>query len=68
MGLVILDIQHAGKPGKYDLGASHDINNDGVIEQWEHEAKLTPIYARAAKAQLEKACVTGILTVKQGCE
>lgn len=51
----ILDIQHAGKPGKNDLGAAHDIDGDGMIGAFEHEAELTPIYATAAKAALEAA-------------
>ncbi len=49
MAIVVLDIQHAGKPSKKDLGASHDLDRDGIIEEHEHEARLTPIYAAAAK-------------------
>jgi len=52
--LAILDIQHAGKPGKNDLGASHDLDGDGVIGTMEHEAELTPIYAAAAREYLIK--------------
>jgi hypothetical protein len=51
--LVILDIQHAGRPGKNDLGASHDFDGDGLVEQGENEAELTPLYADAAKEALE---------------
>ena len=61
MGTVILDIQHAGKPTKRDLGASHDIDGDGVVELWEHEAKLTPIYAEAAVRELEAAGHTVVM-------
>lgn len=53
--LVILDLQHLGKPGKKDLGAAHDLDGDGLIEQGENEAELTPIYVEAAKAELEAA-------------
>lgn len=52
--LAIFDIQHAGKPGRKDLGAAHDIDGDGTIEAFEHEARLTPIYAAAASAILEQ--------------
>lgn len=55
--LVILDIQHRGKPGKEDLGASHDFDGDGLVEQGENEAELTPLYAESAKAALEAAGV-----------
>jgi hypothetical protein len=57
----ILDIQHKGKPGKNDLGASHDLDGDGVIEAFEHEANLTPIYADAARRLLEQAGVEVVL-------
>lgn len=60
--LVILDLQHRGKPGKNDLGASHDLNGDGVIQAHEREANLTPIYAAAARMVLERAgCEVEIL-------
>lgn len=55
--IAILDIQHLGKPGKNDLGASHDIDGDGVVEAWEHEAKLTPIYVAEAERVLTAAGV-----------
>jgi N-acetylmuramoyl-L-alanine amidase len=51
--LAILDLQHRGKPGSNDLGASHDLDGDGVVEAMEHEANLTPIYAAAARSKLE---------------
>lgn len=57
----ILDIQHKGKPGKNDLGAAHDIDGDGVVEQWEHEANLTPIYAEHARAALVAAGVDVVI-------
>jgi hypothetical protein len=59
--IAILDIQHAGKPGKNDLGASHDLNGDGLISQGEREAELTPIYAERAREVLEAAGVTVII-------
>lgn len=47
---LILDIQHAGKPSRpTDLGASADLDGDGVIERDEHEARLTPLYAAACR-------------------
>jgi len=57
----ILDIQHKGKPGKNDLGAAHDLDGDGVIEQFENEAELTPIYAEHAKRALELAGVDVVI-------
>lgn len=48
---LILDIQHAGKPSRPgDLGASADLDGDGVVERDEHEARLTPLYAAACRA------------------
>lgn len=63
--LAILDLQHIGKPGKKDLGASHDFDGDGLISQGENEADMTPIYAAAAKAALEAAGVE-VLVVDSG--
>lgn len=59
--IAILDIQHAGKPGKNDLGAAHDIDGNGKIDAWEHEANLTPVYAEAARVRLEAAGVRVVL-------
>jgi hypothetical protein len=48
---IILDIQHAGRKSRpTDLGASADLDGDGVIERDEHEARLTPLYAMACQA------------------
>lgn len=55
MGLLILDIQHTGKPHARDFGASHDIDGDGRIECHEREALLTPVYAGAAQVAAESA-------------
>jgi hypothetical protein len=55
--LAIFDIQHAGKPGKRDLGASHDLDGDGLVEANEHEARLTPLYVKGARAMLEPSGV-----------
>ena len=63
--LVILDLQHIGKPGKKDLGASHDLDGDGLISQGENEADMTPIYADAAKTALEAVGVE-VEIVKKG--
>lgn len=49
MGLLILDIQHTGKPHVRDRGAGFDIDGDGVVEGHEYEALLTPVYAGAAE-------------------
>lgn len=47
---LILDIQHAGRPSKPgDLGASADLDRDGVVERDEYEARITPIYAGACR-------------------
>ncbi len=51
--LVILDLQHIGKPGKKDLGGAHDLDGDGLVEQGENEADLTPIYVEAAVETLQ---------------
>lgn len=51
--VVILDRQHFGKPGRDDLGAGVDLNDDGVIEREEREAVLTLGYIEAAKEMLE---------------
>jgi uncharacterized protein (DUF2141 family) len=51
--IVVLDRQHAGKPGKSDLGAGVDLDGDGTIETHEMEANLTPLYIAGAKQYLE---------------
>jgi hypothetical protein len=51
--VVILDRQHFGKPGRDDLGAGVDLNDDGVIEREEREAVMTLVYIEAAKQKLE---------------
>ena len=59
---LILDIQHAGrrsKPG--DLGASADLDRDGLVEAHEHEARLTPLYAQAA---MDLAAAAGVPTLR----
>ncbi len=61
MALVVLDIQHAGEPSRRDLGASHDLDGDGIVEECEHEARLTPIYAAAAQQVLEAAGHTVVI-------
>ena len=52
--IVIFDRQHYGKPGKADMGAGYDLDNDGKVEVQEQEANLTPLYFLPAKAALEK--------------
>lgn len=47
--VLILDRQHYGKPGRDDLGAGVDLNDDGIVERNEREANLTLIYIEAAK-------------------
>lgn len=52
--LVMLDIQHSGKPleDAADLGAGADLDHDGKVETHEMEARLTPHYASAASRVL----------------
>lgn len=38
---IILDVQHIGKPGKEDFGASADMDKDGKIKLYETEAEYT---------------------------
>ncbi len=53
MGVVILDIQHSGKPGNMgERGAGADLDGDGVVENHEREAELTPFYAAACSRAL----------------
>lgn len=52
-GLVIFDRQHYGKPNSGDMGAAYDLDHDGVIEDHEREANLTPDYYLPAKIILE---------------
>ena len=53
--IVIFDRQHYGKPNRpQDLGAAVDLDGDGVIENDEKEANLTPGYYRPAKEALER--------------
>lgn len=55
MGLLILDIQHSGKPSRpSERGASADVDGDGKTAVWETEAALTPIYASEATVQATK--------------
>ena len=50
---VILDRQHAGNAGRInDRGAAFDVDADGVVEDHEREAMLTPGYILAAEARL----------------
>ena len=51
--LVVLDRQHAGQIGRpKDRGAAFDIDRDGVVEDHEREAMITPGYILAAEARL----------------
>jgi hypothetical protein len=50
---VIFDRQHYGKPGKSDLGAGYDLDQDGDVAAQEREANLTPLYIEPAKKLLE---------------
>ncbi len=51
--LVILDRQHAGKPGnRADRGALADLDGDGRAHRWEREAMLTPRYLLHAEQRL----------------
>ena len=52
--IVIFDRQHFGKPGKSDLGAGYDLDQDGKVELQEQEANLTPLYYLPAKRELER--------------
>jgi len=52
--IVIFDRQHYGKPGKSDLGAGYDVDEDGAIESQEREANLTPLYIEPARKLLEE--------------
>ena len=56
--IVVLDRQHVGKPGRNDLGAGVDLDNNGVIDFDEREANLTPILIAACKKALETAGAT----------
>ena len=53
-GVIFLDRQHAGRPGRrgQDRGAAADIDGSGVIEHDEREANLTPVYLRSAELRL----------------
>ena len=53
--IVILDRQHVGKPGRNDLGAGVDLDNNGVVDFDEREANLTPILIDACRKKLEQA-------------
>ena len=49
----ILDRQHYGKGGHHeDWGAQADLDRDGMVEAWEREAQLTPVYIAHALRQL----------------
>jgi len=52
--IVIFDRQHFGKPGKSDLGAGYDLDQDGKVQLQEQEANLTPLYYLSAKRELER--------------
>ncbi len=51
--IVIFDRQHHGKPGRNDVGATFDLDRDGVVETQEMEANITPFYYLPAKELLE---------------
>jgi N-acetylmuramoyl-L-alanine amidase len=54
--LVVLDRQHGGTISwASQRGAEYDIDGDGVIEQHEREANLTPHYIAAAEKALQAA-------------
>jgi N-acetylmuramoyl-L-alanine amidase len=53
--IVIFDRQHYGKPNRpNDLGAAIDIDGNGVIDNDEKEANITPSYYMPAKEALER--------------
>ena len=51
--IVIFGRQHYRKPGKSDLGAGYDLDQDGDVAAQEREANLTPLYIEPAKKLLE---------------
>ena len=51
--IIIFDRQHHGKPGRSDVGATFDLDRDGVVETQEMEANITPYYYLPAKKLLE---------------
>ena len=54
MGVIYLDRQHSGKPGRRvgDRGATADLDGDGVKEVNDREAMLTPVYLLACEERL----------------
>ena len=59
MGVLILDIQHAGKlTNSTDRGAGHDINGDKKIDIWEMEAELTPRIVHFVSRQVDCRVLT----------
>ena len=52
--VVILARQHGDKPGRWDVGASCDIDGDGTIQPDEQEVNITPGYIGAAVEQLSR--------------
>ena len=64
--LIILDRQHAGKPGHPgDRGAWEDLDGDTRRDQWEAEAQLTPYYLLAAEECLLAAGVD-VISISDG--
>lgn len=65
--LPFLDRQHSGKRGRgpgetrpEDLGAAADIDGDGIVEVWEREAHLTPVYGMECVRDLAQAGVGSV--------
>jgi hypothetical protein len=52
--IVIFDRQHYGKPNRNDVGATFDLDRDGLVETQEMEANITPYYYLPAKKLLEE--------------
>jgi len=59
--LAVFDRQHHGKPNRNDYGAAADIDGDGVIEVWERESELTPLYINSAKKTIQSAGHTAMV-------
>ena len=53
--IAIFDRQHFGKPGRSDVGAAYDVDQDGHVEWQEQEIHLTPLYYEPAIEALTAA-------------
>ena len=64
MGIVILDLQHSGKPGNMgERGAGADLDGDGVIELHVYQRMLTAkgleLFFTATRDNIEIRSVRG---------